>query len=128
MDEYSAASPGFAATVVDRGGVPVVEVRGELDLQSAPQLWEKLSEASGRTGEPPHVVADLGEVTFMDSSGLGVLIGHRNKLKEAGGDLWLSTGREDAVTRVIEVTGLGDSFRTTPTVQQAVTEIKDLQG
>ena len=48
-------------------GHPVLGVRGELDLLTAPELAEKVDQALA--GKPPLLVVDLTETTFIDSSG-----------------------------------------------------------
>lgn len=52
---------------------------------------------------------DLADVDFMDSTGLGVLIGALKRLRETGGTLVLA-GTKPAVTRVFEITGLDRIF------------------
>ena len=51
------------------------------------------------------VAIDLGSVEFIDSSGLGVLVGSLRRLREDGGDLVLRAA-SPAVTRILELTGL----------------------
>jgi anti-sigma B factor antagonist len=80
-------------------GVAVVHVRGEIDMQTVPPLRECLAELSGT------VVVDLSEVTFLDSSGMGVLAGQHNRLEKEGGTLRLREP-QDLVRRVLEITGL----------------------
>jgi anti-sigma B factor antagonist len=86
----------------DRGRL-VVEVGGELDAFSSPQLREELlNSASG----PSHRVAiEMSAVTFMDSSGVGVLVGAAQRARRAGGALAL-VGCGEHVLRVLRITGL----------------------
>jgi anti-sigma B factor antagonist len=51
------------------------------------------------------VVADLSGVPFIDSSGLGVLIGALRRAREAGGELRVVSG-DDAVVKILRITGL----------------------
>jgi anti-sigma B factor antagonist len=53
----------------------------------------------------PVVVADLSGVPFIDSSGLGVLIGALRRAREAGGELRVVSG-DDAVVKILRITGL----------------------
>jgi anti-sigma B factor antagonist len=88
---------------------PVVAVRGELDLDTAPELRRVLVATIDRNpGEL--VVVDLEGVDFIDSAGLGVLLGGRDRARRAGGgDLVLvATGR--SVLRALELTGLTRVF------------------
>jgi anti-anti-sigma factor len=65
------SSDYFSVRVVD-DGEPVVVVKGEIDLRAAGQFWDgiSLALASG----PPRLVIDMVDTTFMDSSGLEVLL------------------------------------------------------
>jgi anti-sigma B factor antagonist len=62
----------FGLTTTPRGSTVVVEVSGELDLYSAPELMQVVDEAMRDAGTET-VVIDLSEVDFLGSSGLGVL-------------------------------------------------------
>ena len=87
-----------------REGATVVEVAGELDLHSAPQLRAELARAI-ESGAPPRVVVDLGGVTFLDSTGVGVLVGALKRAREADGTLHFCNAQA-RVNRVFEITGL----------------------
>ena len=82
-------------TVEEReGGVAVVTLTGRLDLLSAPQVKARLSEevAAGRK----KLVVDLDAVSFIDSSGLGALIGGLKAARVGGGDLRIARATEQA--------------------------------
>ena len=88
--------------VTEASGSTVVRVRGELDLATAPQL----DEALGGIDPGGHVVVNLSEVGFLDSSGLAVLLQARQRLGAAdGAELRLVVSRP-SILRVLEVTGL----------------------
>lgn len=84
-----------------------VTVEGEVDIATAPLLREQLQTVieDGAT----NVIVDLGGVGFIDSAGLGVLIGAVKRLKERGGELQLR-GLQPAPRKVIEITGLHEVF------------------
>jgi anti-sigma B factor antagonist len=88
--------------------LPIVAVHGELDLDCAPELRRALIEAiDEHRGRP--LVVDLEGVGFLDSTGLGVLVGGLKRAKEADGDLVLvATGHN--VIRMLELTGLDRVF------------------
>jgi len=90
-------------TTREVGDRTVVSVVGEVDIASAGALDAVLSEAiaSGRT----HLVVDLDEVGFLDSTGLGVLVKSLKRTREAGGSLTVVTESE-RVLKVIRITGL----------------------
>ena len=85
------------------GGTAVVEVGGEIDLHSAPQLRATLLKPT--EGEKPRLVVDLSEVSFIDSTGIGVLVEALKRAREAGGALHFC-GASPRVRRVFEITGL----------------------
>jgi anti-anti-sigma factor len=88
-------------SVAVEGPVTVVTARGELDLAVNDALRDVLGPLDGR------VVVDLRDVTFMDSSSIGVLVGAARRLKTSGGELRLRSPAETP-RRVLEITGLGD--------------------
>lgn len=100
----------------DRGDLTVVTVKGEVDLYTAPSLKERIADlvSSGRT----RIAVNLAGVEFMDSSGLGVLIGGLKRCKEAGGSLALVAPREP-VMKVLAITGLDKVLPSHETVEQA---------
>ena len=75
-------------SVSQRGEVPVLSIVGEVDLATVPRLRDQLVRvAADHPGVP--VVADLDGVTFMDSTGLGVLVGSQRRIRGGGGELHL---------------------------------------
>jgi anti-sigma B factor antagonist len=96
--------PCFALQVDNGVDGPVVRVRGELDMATCPQLRERLLELTDRI-----VTLDFAAVTFMDSSGTGVLVEVQKRIRQDGGKLVLY-GLGAQLLRVLEITGLGDHF------------------
>lgn len=86
---------------------PVVRVGGEVDLATAPLLDRHLSTTIGP--HEPEVVIDLRMVSFMDASGLAVLIRADNQARSHGGRLRL-TGVPDHLTRLLRATRLDAHF------------------
>ena len=85
----------------------VVEVAGEVDLYSAPELKEHVLTAidRGRT----KIVVDLTNATFIDSTTLGVLVGARKRLREHDGALAVVCADDDKLG-LFEMTGLDRVF------------------
>jgi anti-anti-sigma factor len=86
-----------------RDNTYVVAARGEADLFSAPTLWntiEKLFDDGVRT-----IVVDFADVTFVDSTALGVLVSATQLLQGDGGKLYLTGGR-GVLRRAAETAGL----------------------
>jgi len=92
----------------ERAGVPIVTVGGEVDVSTAPALQAELSSIAEDT---PRVVVDLSEVTFLDSTGIGVLIAGMKRLSrgEEVGTMQLVVTRPH-ILKVLEVTGLTSIF------------------
>jgi len=120
-----AAAPGPAAaggresavTGVDRrDGSVVVSLAGELDLYNAEEVRGALLEAGA--GEPSVLVVDLGEVRFIDSTALGVLIEARSRMEERNGFRLAAPGLE--TRRALEVSGLDRHFLVHDTVAEAL--------
>jgi anti-sigma B factor antagonist len=95
----------------------VVHVSGEVDLATCPQLRDVLAELVDRGVH--HLIVDLDQVTFLDSSGIGVLIGVLGRIREHGGSLRL-TAPSPHVRRVLELTGITALLPTYATLDEAV--------
>jgi anti-sigma B factor antagonist len=91
----------------EAGDWTVVDVKGEVDLYTAPRLKALLTDltASGRT----NIAVDFAGVEFMDSTGLGVLISGLKRCREAGGTLALVSPIEP-VRKILTITGLDQVF------------------
>jgi len=87
----------------ERDGVQLLEVSGELDLNSVPILGEALAAAADRS--TPHVCLDLSGLQFIDSSGLAAVIRAHVSMAEAGGALTI-VAPAGIVRRTLQVSGL----------------------
>lgn len=100
---------------VSTGKVPggwLVEVSGEVDLHTATALRGALDSAVDQASaddadQPQDVLVDLSDVGFMDSTGLGELVGAHKALSRSGGRLHLVVGN-DRVGRLITLTSLDE--------------------
>ena len=99
---------GFEVSDVHNGRSTDVLVRGEVGLEVADELRSIGSDAV-RASDRPIIVLDLGEVTFLDSSGLGALVTIRTAAIEAGKDIRMRNV-PSRVARVLAITGLTDAF------------------
>lgn len=91
----------------DPGGVPHLELVGELDLSTVDPL--KLRLELIERDDPDTIVVDLRRVTFMDSMGLGILVSHRLRAKQAGRRLVLVEGPKH-VQDLFDLTGMREQF------------------
>ena len=97
----------------------VVAVTGEIDLFTAPEF--KQAVLSAIEAGAKRVVVDLIEVTFIDSSSLGVLIGAHRRLKARGGQLVVVCDRE-SILKTFRITGLDGVFTLAGSVDEALDE------
>jgi anti-sigma B factor antagonist len=103
----------------EQNGWSIVRAEGELDVATSPRLREALIEA---IRDNPNVVVDLTRTTFIDSTGLGVLVGALRRVNDADGSLRLvCTNR--GILRVFEITGLVDVFGIYGDLDLAVSEM-----
>ena len=101
----------------EQGAVTIVHVAGEIDVYTAPLLREVLDKqvAAGRTD----LVVDLEKVTFMDSTGLGVLVGRLKLVRGQNGTLRIVSAQE-RILKVFKITGLDKVFHIYATVDEAL--------
>jgi anti-sigma B factor antagonist len=94
----------------------VVAVAGEIDLFTAPEFKQRISEPidAGRAT----VIVDLTATTFIDSSSLGVLIGAHRRLKLQGGTLVVVCDNE-SIVKTFRITGLDGVFALVRSVDDA---------
>jgi anti-sigma B factor antagonist len=98
-------------------GYRVLEVGGEIDVYTAPQLREHLIALV--EGGDRRVVVDLARVEFLDSTGLGVLVGALRRLRGVDGELTLVCAQE-RLLKIFRITGLDRVFTLYESVDAAV--------
>jgi anti-sigma B factor antagonist len=99
-------------------GHVVLEIGGEIDVYTAPKLRERLVELVA-AGEK-NIVADLARVDFLDSTGLGVLVGVHRRLRANAGHLGLVCAHE-RLLKIFRITGLDTVFDIHRSVEEATT-------
>ena len=99
-----------------RGDAVVVRLVGELDLYNAPEVRTALHELTAE--QPERLVVDLGEVDFVDSTALGVLIEARTKLTNRRSFLLAAPGLE--THRALQISGLDQHLAVHDTVEAAL--------
>jgi anti-sigma B factor antagonist len=104
--------PALRAEVVRQDDrVVVLSIGGEIDLATAPALAETLERVTPAPGGTVHL--DVAEVSFLDSTGISVLVEARNRLEDHGASLVLHRVAP-TVQRVLEISGLGTVFELRP--------------
>ena len=101
-------------------GAAVITVVGELDLRSAAALKSGLVEAIDRGAR--QVVVDMSAVTFIDSMGLGALVGGLKRLRAVDGELALVCV-DRSIVRIFEITGLDRVFPLHQTLDDALSHV-----
>jgi anti-sigma B factor antagonist len=102
------------------GRTAVISIAGELDLATAPQLkWRLVDALEAGLGA---IVVDLGDVTFMDSTALGVLVGVRRGL-DVGARLAIVC-THPGVLNIFQVAGLDGAFDIFATRDEALAHVR----
>jgi anti-sigma B factor antagonist len=117
--------PFHLESITADGDCAVLRIDGEIDGYAAPQLRERVIDLAGDGAV--HIIADLRGAGFLDSAGMGALVGSRKALRARGGSLTLvaSTGR---VLQVLRITGLSDAFAVHSCVADAITASQHWQA
>jgi len=102
---------------VRKGDACILTISGEVDIYTSPALKSALAAAA--VDGCRVLVVDLNAVGFIDSSGLGVLVGALRRAREAGGDLRVVSGQE-TVARILRITGLDRVFALHATLDEAL--------
>ena len=116
--------PGYTPLRMDldletstQGDATVVSLRGEIDVYTAPRLRQTLIDliSEGATD----IVVDMSGVDFLDSTGLGVLVGGLKRVKAKEGSLKLVVTQEK-ILKIFDITGLTKVFPIHSSVDEAV--------
>ena len=93
----------FKVASRESGGCTVIQLAGELDMAAAPHLAAVIDQMMVI---PDHILVDMSQLTFIDSTGLGLLV---RASKLVGGRIWLN-GLSPHVLRVLNLTGTAELF------------------
>ena len=103
----------------------LLRMTGEIDVYSASQVRDEVIKLLGNGTR--HIIADLSGVEFLDSTGLGALVGSLKRLREQNGSLALVATASKILT-VFRVTGLIRVFELHPSVGEAIEADPDWQA
>jgi anti-sigma B factor antagonist len=98
----------FAVSQEQRGAVPLLRVRGEVDIYTAPRLKEAVVAALNSGAQS--LAFDLSQVGFLDSTGLQVLMSAKKRTAERGGEVYI-IGAGGQIRRVFSLLSLERIFR-----------------
>lgn len=107
----------LTVATTERDDVTIVTVSGEVDVYTAPQLRSALEEriAAGHTA----LIVDLEHVGFLDSTGLGVLVGRVKAIRKVDG--WLRVVcTNERILRLFAITGLDQVLAIHDSVEAAL--------
>ena len=110
------AAPGLSVLVEPHGEAVVLNVAGEIDLATAPQLGKSINAAMEQ--RPGTLVVDLSDVDFLASAGMAVLIGCHQQAKGILRFRIVATG--SATFRTMELTGMTEEISIYPTRDEAL--------
>jgi anti-sigma B factor antagonist len=100
--------PLLSVQVAEVPGQVVIALEGELDVSTAPLLHEVLRDATVESSN--EIVLDLSALSFVDSTGLSLLVS-ANKRAVSAGEVFILRDAQPTVMRVLDVTGLTSVFR-----------------
>ena len=100
-----------------RDGIEVIDIRGEIDMYTAPRLRELLIDLVSKGSY--QLVVNLDKVGFLDSTGLGVLVGGLRRVRAHDGSLDLVCTQQ-RILKIFRITGLTQVFGIYETVDQAI--------
>jgi anti-anti-sigma factor len=118
------APDAITTSVAHRDGIAVVTVGGEIDLATAAILETAIANVLG--GAPSALVIELSAVTFMASAGLQLLVATHEKVSRSAGFAVVANG--PATSRPIQLTGLDEIFALYPTLDDAMTALRNERG
>jgi len=104
-----------------RDGIEVIDVQGEIDIYTAPRLRELLIDLVSQGSY--QLVVNLDEVGFLDSTGLGVLVGGLRRVRARDGSLDLVCTQQP-ILKILKITGLTEVFGIYETADQAIAAAK----
>ncbi|QUL98901.1 MAG: anti-sigma factor antagonist [Candidatus Fermentithermobacillus carboniphilus] len=96
----------------------LAKLSGELDLSTAPVFRERVDQELRRTGVP-NLILNLKELTFVDSTGLGAILGRHKLITASGGEVFL-VEVPPKVMSMLEMAGLLSVFKVARTQEEAL--------
>ena len=104
-----------------KDGIEVIDVQGEIDIYTAPRLRELLIDLVSQGSY--QLIVNLDKVGFLDSSGLGVLVGGLKRVRAHDGSLDLVCTQQ-RILKIFRISGLTEVFGIYQTVDQAIAAAK----
>ena len=108
--------PSLHINAISAGDCAVLRLAGEMDVYTSPKLREQVADLAENGTN--HVIADLRGVDFLDSTGLGALVGSLKRLRTRQGSLMIVTGGR--ILQLFQITGLTRAFALHACVMDAI--------
>ena len=105
----------------NKDGIEVIDVAGTIDIHTAPRLRELLIDLVSTDNY--QLIVNMDQVEFLDSTGLGVLVGGLKRVRAHDGSLDLVCTQE-RILKLFRITGLTKVFGIHETVDQAIAATK----
>ena len=99
----------------------VVKIKGELDLLTA-ETFRNLVERAINQENAQNLILDMEQLDFIDSSGLGVILGRYRRIREQGGNMAI-VGVKPHVKRILELAGIMGIVKVYQQTEQALQEV-----
>lgn len=120
-----ASSSGVEIHLLDESGVRIIEVVGELVVETGPE-FEGAMQAMDAAEED--VVLDLSRVTFMDSTGLRLVVSNRDRIRESGHRCIVVAPPDSQVAGLFDFLELGNSLEVAAERSDALAGLRDGSG
>ena len=104
------------------GQALIISPIGDLDHHSVTALRERIDKEAAKESVR-HIIFDFSKVEFMDSSGIGLIIG-RYKLISADGGITAVCGMKDSLRRIFDISGLKKIMEAYDSLDEALSQIK----
>lgn len=104
------------------GSVLLVRLKGELDHHTASNLRFTIEDLMSERKEILHLVLNVKDLSFMDSSGLGVILGRYKEIEKKKGQMIICS-LNSMIYRLIEMAGLFKIISITSTEEEALSEL-----
>jgi anti-anti-sigma factor len=98
-----ALKPRFTFDVTRTPGATMIKLGGELDVVCADVFRRRFTEAT--EDEPERIVIDLHDLTFLDSTGLGLLLRVNEMAQDLGFGFWVVSAESDPASKIFRMTG-----------------------
>jgi stage II sporulation protein AA (anti-sigma F factor antagonist) len=90
--------------ITSENGTAVAVLNGEIDHHSAGNIRDGIDKMIANL-RPQTLILDLSEIEFMDSSGLGLVLGRYRRIRELGGDMFLCN-TNDRIMKILKMAGV----------------------